>query len=76
MSVFNALDLTRTRKPVSDVVKDREVPINNGMADGSRIGGPNFLSGITAGVADSINDGAPSRLPSVSALHFYSAFGL
>jgi hypothetical protein len=62
MSVFNALDLTRTRKPVSDVVKDREVPINNGMADGSRIGGPNFLSGITAGVADSINDGVDQTI--------------
>jgi hypothetical protein len=57
MSVFNAQHITATRKPVSNVCKDREVPITNGVADGSRIGTPSFLSGITAGVADNINDG-------------------
>jgi hypothetical protein len=57
MSVFNAQHITATRKPVSNVCKDREVPITNGVADGSCIGTPSFLSGITAGVADNINDG-------------------
>jgi hypothetical protein len=57
MSVFNAQHITATRSPVSSVCKDREVPITNGVADGSRIGTSSFLSGITAGVADNINDG-------------------
>jgi hypothetical protein len=57
MSVFDMQLITATRKPVSNACKDREVPIASGMADGSRIGSPNFLSGITAGVADNINDG-------------------
>jgi hypothetical protein len=57
MSVFDQQPITATRNPQSNVCKDREVPISNGVADGSVIGTPNFLSGIKAGVADNLFNG-------------------
>jgi hypothetical protein len=57
MSVFDQQPITVTRNPHSNVCKDREVPISNGVADGNVIGTPNFLSGIKAGVADNLFNG-------------------